>query len=846
MFYPETSRQPSLRGLTQQEAEARLREHGPNALPEKQPESFFSKLLRQFKSPIIYILLVALVVSLVVWWLEGRHGLPFEALAIALILAVNAGLGMYQEGKAEAALQKLKSLAAPHVWVRRDGQWRDLTVSELVPGDIVRLEAGDRVPADGVALEVKSLSVDESILTGESLPVEKNDDDELLSGSLAVRGRAYLHVTRTGAKSTMGRLATLLGDIKEEQTPVEKRLRVFGNRIARWIGALTVLLIVAGLFAEGLSRLDEVFIFAVALAVSAVPEGLPAVLTLTLALGMERMAKRKAVVRKMSSVEALGSVTVIATDKTGTLTENKMQVQDIDTSDKTLALMAMVHANDAEDSGTGDRGIGDPLELALLDYAREQGLEPATLREESPRVSSRPFDSAWKYMCVSVQENGETVSYLKGAPEVLLAKCSMNENERTAWQEKALARAREGYRVLGLAYRSGEAEEQLTFLGLVLIGDPPRPEVPGAIASAIGAGIRVVMVTGDHPATALAVAQKIGIPGERVITGDALKSLSDKEILERVREVNVFARVHPEQKLKLVETLQQSGEVVAMTGDGVNDAPALKRSDVGLAMGQRGSDVSREVADLVLLDDNFATIVAAIEEGRSIYENIQKFIRFLFSTNLALVLLVVGGATLSFIMGIRTEAGLLLLPLTAVQLLWINIIADGPPALALGLDRNPGVMKQRPRDPRSPLLDPDSLRFILLTGVFKAAIGIALLGVMPWLGYTILATQTVIFLYESIAQLAFAYPSRTVSVLPKTNALLNWIIVISIFVQLATVMIPGLRQLLGLEPLDLKAFVVMTASILLTWAVASWISQRARKSHDLERHTKNSRRRQAT
>lgn len=822
-----SSKLKAMDGLSQKEAESRLRAYGPNALTEKRPESFFHKALRQFQSPIIYILIVALGVSLIVWWLEGMHTLPFEAMAIALILTVNASLGMYQEGKSEAALQKLKLLAAPHTWVKRDGQWCSLTIDQLVPGDIVRIQAGDRIPADGETLEAISLSVDESILTGESLPIEKADTDKLLSGSLAVRGRAYMKVKDTGMKSSMGRLATMLGDITQEQTPLEKRLRVFGNRVARWVGALTVLLVVAGLFSEGLSQLDKVFIFAIALAVSAVPESLPAVLTLTLALGMERMSKRKAVVRRMSSVETLGSVTVIATDKTGTLTENKMQVQNIESPDHARALKAMVYANDAEDST-----VGDPLELALLTYAQTQGLDPITLRQASLRVSSRPFDSSWKFMRVSIKENNEILSYFKGAPEVLLDKCRLNGHERTDWQEKALSLAQQGYRVLGLAYGRGESEEGLDFLGLVHIWDPPRSEVPDAIKSALAAGIRVIMITGDHPATALAVAQSIGIPSTRVVMGEALKDLAEKDLQQLVREVNVFARVHPEQKLQLVEALQKRGEVVAMTGDGVNDAPALKRSDVGLAMGQRGSDVSREVADLVLLDDNFATIVAAIEEGRSIYENIQKFIRFLFSTNLALVLLVVGGAALSFMMGMRTEAGFLLLPLTAVQLLWINIITDGPPALALGLDRNPGVMKQTPRNPHSPLLDSDSLRFIVITGMFKAALGVALLGIMPWLGYTILATQTAIFLYESIAQLAFAYPSRTVSVLPKTNPVLNWIVLISILVQLVAVSTPALRQLLSLGQLDVKAFIVITTSILLTWTVAAWISDRARKHHE--------------
>ncbi len=785
------------------------------------------RFLRQFQSPLIYILLFALLVDIAIWVIEGATGFPVESIAIGLILLINAGLGVYQEGKAEAALARLGQLAAPLVWTVRDGSIVHLPGSELVPGDVVRIEAGDRIPADAELIEAQGVSVDESILTGESIPVEKSEQGEVFSGTLLVRGKSYAEITRTGEKSAMGRLAVMIGGIEAGKTPLERRLDVFGRQIAYAILALAVFLVLAGLYIEGVERLGHVLLFAVALAVAAVPEGLPAVLTLTLSLGVERMAKRKAVVRRLSAVEALGSVTVIATDKTGTLTENKMFVKDVDSPETATALRAMVLANDAEIIA----GAGDPLELALLEYAQKQGIDVPSENQRSPRRSVLPFDSKHKYMRVTVDEGGKLLSFLKGAPEVIVGRSRLSAEERTNWEEKAEGYAAEGFRVLGLGWRDGEGDDDIHFGGLVLLWDPPRAEVPEAIRMAQEAGIRVVMITGDHPATALAVANEVGIPPSRVLTGYDVEHLSSEALGEAARHTNVFARVAPEHKLRIVEALQANREVVAVTGDGVNDAPALKRSDVGVAMGERGSDVSREVADLVLLDDNFATIVAAIEEGRSIYENIQKFIRFLFSTNLALVLLVVGGSIGSFFLGLEDVGGGLLLPLTAVQLLWINIIADGPPALALGLDKNDGVMLQKPRDPRSPLLDRASLYFIIFTGVIKAGAGGALLVVLPLFGYGAAVIRTAVFLFESLAQLFFAYPSRHISVVPRSNPALHLAVGLGVALQIATIYVPFLRELLGLTLLDAQVLLILTITILVTWAVAeiySWTALRMR------------------
>jgi Ca2+-transporting ATPase len=784
--------------------------------------SVWNRLLRQFASPLIYILLFALGVDIALWAYEGARGVPVESIAIAAILVLNAGLGSYQEGKAEAALARLKAMATPFVWVVREGTLVQVSSRDLVPGDMARIEAGDRIPSDGSLVSGDSVLVDESILTGESLPIDKGEGAELFSGTLLVRGKGYMEVSRTGRESAMGRLATMIGGIEAGTTPLERRLRAFGNQVAYAILALGFALTLGGVVAEGPDRIGHVLLFSVALAVAAVPEGLPAVMTLALALGVERLARRKAIVRRLSAVEALGSVSVIATDKTGTLTENRMHVKAIDTRDEVRALKAMVLANDAEYGA----GVGDPLELALVDYAADRGRDPESLAQSHPRVSSHPFDSADGFMRVTVLEDNRPTSYLKGAPEVLIARSRLSDAEKVAWEEKAHRRAREGYRVLALGWCAGEAETELEFLGLVLLWDPPRAEVSDALRRAQAAGIRVVMITGDHPATAETVSEVIGIKPRRVLSGRDIDRMSADELRAAVREVDVFARATPEHKLKIVEALKDEGEVVAVTGDGVNDAPALKRADVGVAMGQRGSDVAREVADLVLMDDNFATIVAAIEEGRSIYENIQKCIRFLFSANLALVLLVVGGLGLSFVLGLKDpEGGLFLLPLTAVQLLWINVVGNGAPALALTFDHNPGVMRQRPRSADGRLLDAVSVRFIVVSGLAKALAGLVLFLLLPFLGYAILETRTAVFLYESIAEVAFAYPSRRIRLNPLRNPFLHVAVLGSILLQVLTVLLPPLRALLGLVPIDLNVALLIGAGVLWSWAIAELVGR---------------------
>jgi Ca2+-transporting ATPase len=773
-------------------------------------------VVAQFASPLVLILLGALALDITLWLPSPGNDLPVEALAIAAILALNATLGYWQERKAERALRALTALSAPRVWVLRDGTLSQCPALELVPGDLIRVEAGDRVAADGVLLEARDCQADESVLTGESLPLAKSAGDELLAGTMLVRGQGWAEIVRTGGASAMGKIAAMLAEVRREPTPLEQRMAVFGRRVAIAVVLLALVIAAAGIAVEGPGRLLPVLLFAVALAVAAVPEGLPAVLTFALALGVERMARRRAVVRRLDAVESLGAVTVIATDKTGTITENRMEVRDLLTADSDRAIRAMIHVNDAE-PGTG---AGDPLELALLQYARLRDQDPHTVRAAAPRISDRAFDSAWRFMRVTVTEAGKPVSYLKGAPEELLARCRLSLEDQASWLARSAEGGSHGLRPIGLAWGDGEREDDLQWLGLVMLWDPPRPEVAEAVRQAVGAGVRVVMVTGDHPATAQAIARAVGLPDAPVVTGAELDRLSPEDLARASRTTAVFARVTAEHKLRIVEALKTAGEVVAVTGDGVNDAPALKRADVGIAMGRRGSEVAREVADLVLLDDNFATIIAAIEEGRSIFANIRKVLRFLFSTNLSEVLLVAAGFVAALALDLREAGGGLLLPLIAVQLLWINLVTDGAPALALALDRNPGVLRQPPRSTVAALLDRASLRFIIFSASVKAAIAGLLLVLLPLAGGPPELIRTAVFVFMASGQVVFAYPSRRIRGGVPPNFVLHVAVLVGVLLQPALVLMPWSRTLLGLVPLTSAAWLAVGLGMVTSWLAA--------------------------
>jgi len=814
-------------GLSSHQSNTLLKLHGSNRLPQKQSISFFQRFLVQFKSALIYILLVALIIDLSIWFVEGVEGWPIDAIAIGLILMLNASLGVWQESKAENALTKLNVLATQKIWVLRDKKLSKLSRDLLVPGDIVRIEAGERIPADLVLLDDIELIVDESILTGESEPILKTLGEHFFSGTLLVQGKGYFRVEKTGSKSTLGKLATLLSELEDVQTPLEKRLELFGKKVGIAVVIIASLLLLLGVWFEGLGSFNQMFLFAVALAVAAVPEGLPAIISLTLALGIERMSKRKAVVRKMAAVEALGSVSVIATDKTGTLTENKMLVDKLIVSDKELAYRAMALANDAE----ADTGAGDPLEQGLYQYLYAQNKDPLKIQKQYPRISCRSFDSKKKYMRATVSQQDKTVSYLKGAPEVLLERCSLESSELEEQYQLSEKYAAQGLRLLALAWSNGEQETDLNFIGLVLLIDPPRKEVPQAIQEAKQAGIRVMMLTGDHPSTALTIARQIGIESKQAITGEQFDNMNPDEIEKLVSYNNVFARVKPEHKLSIVKILQKQNQIVAVTGDGVNDAPALKAADVGIAMGQRGSDVSREVADIILLDDNFSTIVAAIEEGRSIYENIKKYIRILFSTNLAEVILVAIGTIVAIALNLRDELGDLLLPLLAVQILWINLLTDSFPALTVALDKNPNLMQRRPNPTNSPLLDSSAMIFTVIIGGF---IGMASVGLLFWLpsqGHELILVQTTVFTFLTVSQLSVIIPARKTLVVPANNYYILIAILICFALQLMVLKIPLFNSLLHISMLNQELFIIIAVLTIVSWLCAE-ITSKILRQHE--------------
>ncbi len=807
-----------LGGLTSADARDRLETLGRNALPAPPSRRLHQRVLAQFQSALTLLLLAALVLDFVLWVLAGREGFPLEPIAILSVLVINALLGVLQEYRSERALDALRTLGQPFAWLLRDGAYVRLPADEIVRDDVLRVESGDRVPADGTIVQQSSLGVDESVLTGESVPVDKREGDAVASGTLVVRGVGHVRVTATGRESAMGRLASQLSAIETTRTPLERRMDAFGRVIAWAASALVAGMVLLGILIEGVSRVGSVVTFAIAFAVAIVPEGMPAMVTLTLALGVERMARRRAVVRRLAAVEALGSVTVVATDKTGTLTENRARVAKIFAQNERALVEAGALANDAELGST----LGDPLDVALLEYATLREVDVVRLRAENPRVSSRPFDAAWRYARVTVDGPQGVTSYLKGAFEVMVARAALGEAELERWCAINDREAKLGTRVIAIGRSQGEAEDGIELLGLVAVWDPPREGVEKAIACVRRAGVRVLMVTGDHPTTAAAIAEQVGLTQPRVVIGEDLRALSPEERVERLAASDVVARASAEDKHLIVDALQQRDEVVAMTGDGVNDAPALKRADIGVAMGQRGSDVAREVSDLVLLDDDFATVARALEEGRGIYDNIQKFVRFTFSTNVALTVVILGGALGSFWLGMRDAAGGLLLPLSAIQILFINFVGDGPPALALSMDRSPGAMLRRPRRAGSPLLDAAALRFIAFLGVLQGAIGLGLLVVLPLFGLGVAAIQTLVFVYESAAKVVSVYPARRVSGETAPNRVLHAAAAFGLLLTLACALVPSLRSVLGLARPSLVELTGVALCVLATWILSEW------------------------
>lgn len=740
--------QTQIAGLSSEEVKARLARDGLNRLAEKPPEPLWRLVLAQFESVLILVLIGAAI-------LATSIGDVKDGIVILIVVMINACLGFYQEYQAEKSLAALKKMLALQATVRRDGQTQDLSADELVVGDIVLLEAGDKIPADGRIVEASSLEVDESSFTGESVPVSKIKDalvnadtplaertNMLYMNNAIVRGRAVMLVTATGMRTEIGKLADLLAQTDDEETPLQIQLDSLGKRLA--VLALVIVLI---LFGSALLRgepLIETAFTAIALAVAAIPEGLPAVVTVTLALGMHRMAKQRAIVKKLSAVETLGCTTVICTDKTGTLTVNQMTARAVfyqnqrynvtgegyDTkgeiqppSDLAELLPALALCNDAHLNQ--NEVIGDPMEGALLVLAAKAGLTKEHANTTMPRIAEIPFDAQHKFMATFHQVGDEIKVFVKGAPEVVLDLCA-DKSDSLNQQNSDMAST--GLRVLGFATRTIPANEfsnegylfryleNLSFTALVGLMDPPRVEVTEAIKLCHQAGIAVKMITGDQKVTAAAIAKEIGLIGE-VVNGTELGAMNDEELKQRITNIAVFARTAPDQKMRIVSALKADGEIVAMTGDGVNDAPALKCADIGIAMGITGTDVAQEAATMVLTDDNFATIVKAVKEGRGIYDNMVKFIRFQLSTNI--------GAILSVAIAPMLE---LPLPFTAIQLLWINIIMDGPPAMSLGVDpARANSMMEAPRDPEDRVL---SLRRLANLFAYGITMAVGTLGIL--------------------------------------------------------------------------------------------------------------------
>ena len=709
-------------GLTSQEAAARLEKHGPNRLQEAKKITNLQRFLQQLKDPMLLILMAAAAVSAVTSILSGEK--LTEVIIILAVVLLNAVLGVVQESKAEAAIEALQTMTAATSKVLRDGKITVLHSADLVPGDVVLLEAGDAVPADGRLLESASLKIEEAALTGESVPVNKTAEaisaegdvplgdrkNMCYMGSTVVYGRGSAVITATGMDTEMGKIAGVLARTEQEETPLQRKLTQLGKTLSYLVLAICVFIFVFDLLVEGdysLEAILKTFMVAVSLAVAAIPEGLATVVTVVLSIGVTNMSKRGAVIRRLTAVETLGCTQVICSDKTGTLTQNKMTVVD-HTGPQRLLATAMALCSDA--AWTEEGAQGEPTEAALVNFAAETGLKKPLLEEQQPRVAEAPFDSSRKMMSTVHQIDGGFIQYTKGAPDEVLRLCTcyiesgemrpMTEEKRRAILLENKAMADRALRVLAAAQRSwGDKlpedispetlEQDLCFIGLAGMIDPVRPEVKDAIHQCRKAGIRPVMITGDHKDTAVAIAKELDIldSADQAITGSALNDLTDEELAEAVPRYSVYARVQPEHKVRIVSAWKKRGAITAMTGDGVNDAPSIKTADIGVGMGITGTDVTKNVADMVLSDDNFATIVGAVGEGRRIYDNIRKTIQFLLASNMSEVLGVFTATLLGFTL------------LGPVHLLFINLITDCFPALALGLEKaEPDVMDRPPRD----------------------------------------------------------------------------------------------------------------------------------------------------
>ncbi|MEM0333162.1 MAG: cation-transporting P-type ATPase [Candidatus Aenigmatarchaeota archaeon] len=749
-------------GLTFEEAKKRLEIYGKNEIEEKRKVSALKILFNQFKSPLILLMVFASIFSFSLNYIKKEDFL--DSIFILAIILISTLAGFIQEYKAEKSIEALKKLSTPRAKVIREGKIFEIESSEIVPEDLIVIEGGDIIPADAEVVD-GIIEVDESILTGESRAVKKKKGDKIFSGCNVFIGKAIAKVYATGMKTEIGKIAKKMGELKEEETPFHKEINKFTFYVVKIIVTLIVITFILTFRKFGVL---ESFLISIALAVAAVPEGLPAVITASLSIAAKKMIDKNALVRKLAIIESIGSVDVICTDKTGTITEGKMKVRDIwffEESDyaKKLAIEICYYCNDSKfiRIGNEEKLVGDETDIALKEYS-SKFIE----KEEYNRLDEIHFTSERKMMTVLCTDGSKNIVFSKGAPEIVVSKCNriiannsiieLNEDLKNKILDKNKEFASQAYRVLALAYKEGKLEEKdLIFVGLVLISDPPRKEVKDAVKECYSAGIRIIMITGDNEITSLAVAKEVGIKTEGFVKGEDLDRMSDDEISNLLdRGINIFARTNPFHKLRLLEILKKKGYVVAMTGDGVNDALALKKADVGISMGIKGTEVAKEASDIVLLDDNFATIRDAIKEGRRIYDNMKKFILFLFGTCIAEVFVVL--------------SSLLFLPyvlLYPIQILWINLVTDGPPALALYLDpAEPNIMKRNPRNKKEGIID---RRMIFKIFILGTSMGISMI-LIPFLlhSYSIEEIRTVVFssfvFFEMILIAAIRYSENMI------------------------------------------------------------------------------------
>ncbi len=844
--------QTSKSGLSKKEIDKRIEKYGYNELVKKKGISPFKIFLNQFKSIVVYILIAATIISIAL-------GEVLDSVVIILILILNGVFGFIQEYKAEKSIEALKKLASLKAIVIRDGKEHEIDSKDLVPGDIIVLEEGSRVPADARLIEIVRLQTQEASLTGESTPVTKilNVLDEkiqiadmknmVFSGTEVTFGRGKAIVVETGMKTQIGKIATLIQEQPAKITPLQKKL----NNLGKWMGIATIGICIIVFLAGVLKGGDfmEIFITSVALAVAAIPEGLPAVVTISLALGVQRMIKRNALVRKLPSVETLGCTTVICSDKTGTLTKNEMTVKKLFVDNKEFDVTGTGYTIEGEFQQDGkkinpahfefllrigalcnnavlenNKVIGDPTEGCLIVSAEKAGYKLNELHEKYPRVDEIPFSSQRKMMSTIHEVNRKRFMYTKGAPDIILNHCSkILENnvlvKLTPAKKKEILKMNEKFaksalRVLGFAYKEGKntTEKDLIFVGLQAMIDPPRMTVKDSIKKCQDAGIKVIMITGDHVDTARAIATELGM-GEGAMTGDDIRNT--KDLTKVVENVSVYARVNPEDKLRIVDALKRIGHIVAMTGDGVNDAPALKKSNIGIAMGITGTDVAKEASDMVLTDDHFNSIVNAVEEGRGIYDNIKKFVNYLLSCNLGEVLVLF----VAMLIGFTDANGAAILPLVAIQILWINLVTDGFPALALGVDPIAAkIMEKKPRDPHENVINANMIANIVVTGVLICIFTLFLF--RYGLKTDVATAQTMAFTSLVVFEVARVYIIRSqYNIGPFSNPWLILALCVSLGLQVLVIYTPFLNPIFRTTPIGLVAWLWIVGAMVMLFII---------------------------